>query len=143
MPSHYLEELQCDLADFTKPAEENDGYRYALCAIDVFSRYAWAIPIKTKQPDDITNASNQIIKVIGKPERLWSDPEGSLQSNDFVKLLNLKNIKHTISLSPSPYVERFIGTMKMMIHNRLVAMKLDTDKWTSVLEPVLAKYNVS
>ena len=33
--------------------------------------------------------------------------------------------------------------MKMMIHNRLVAMKLDTDKWTSVLEPVLAKYNLS
>ena len=31
----------------------------------------------------------------------------------------------------------------MMIHNRLVAMKLDTDKWTSVLEPVLSKCNPS
>ena len=35
-PSRYLEELQCDLADFTKTAEENDGYRYAFCASDVF-----------------------------------------------------------------------------------------------------------
>ena len=31
----------------------------------------------------------------------------------------------------------------MMIHNRLKAMKLDTDKWISVLEPVLAKYNLT
>ena len=31
----------------------------------------------------------------------------------------------------------------MMIHNRLVGMKLDTDRWTSVLEPVLVKYNLS
>ena len=31
----------------------------------------------------------------------------------------------------------------MVIHNRLVAMKLDTDKWTSVFEPVLSKYNIS
>ena len=33
--------------------------------------------------------------------------------------------------------------MKMMIHNRFVGMKLDTDKWTSVLESVLSKYNLS
>ena len=111
--------------------------------MDVFSRDAWAIPIKTKQPDGIINAFDQVIKVIGKPERLWSDSEGSFQSNEFVKLLKKNNIKHTISLSPAPYVERFIGTMKMMINNRLVAMRLDTDKWTSVLEPILAKYNLS
>ena len=33
--------------------------------------------------------------------------------------------------------------MEMMIHNRLVGMKLDTDKWTSVLESVLSKCNLS
>ena len=114
--SHFLEEIQCDLADFTKTAEENDGYRYAFCAIDVFSRCAWAIPIKTKQPADIINAFNEVIKVIGKLERLWSDSEGSLQSTEFVNILNNNEIKHKISLSPAPYVERFVGTMKMMIH---------------------------
>ena len=60
VPSHFLEELQCDLADFTKTAEENDGYRYAVCAIDAFSRYARAIPIKTKQPADIIDAFNEV-----------------------------------------------------------------------------------
>ena len=71
--------------------------------VPLFSRYAWAIPIKTKQPADIINVFNEVIKVIGKPERLWSDSEGSLQSIEFVKLLNRSNIKHTISLSPATY----------------------------------------
>ena len=35
MPSHSLKEIQCDLADFTKTAQENDGYPYAFCAIVV------------------------------------------------------------------------------------------------------------
>jgi len=99
-PSHFLEERQCDLADFIKTAEENDGYRYAFSASDVFSRYAWAIPIKTEQPADTINAFNEVIQVIGKHERLWSESEGSLQSTEFVKLFNNNNIKQTISLSP-------------------------------------------
>ena len=86
VPSLFLEEIQCDLADFIKTVEENDGYRYDFCAIDVFSRYAWATPIKTTQQDDVINALNQVIQVIGKPECLWSDSEGSLQSTEFVKL---------------------------------------------------------
>ena len=90
MPSHSLKGLQCDLADFTKTAEENDGYRYAFCAIDMFSRYAWAMPIKTKQPAYLIK--KQVIKVIGKPERTWSDSEGILQSTEFVKLLNKKTL---------------------------------------------------
>lgn len=143
VPSKFLEEMQCDLADFTKTAEENDGHRYAFCAIDVFSRYAWAIPIKSKKPSDIIYAFNEVLKIIGKPDHLFSDSEGSLQSTEFIKLLNKNNIKHTISLSPAPYVERFIGTLKSMIHDRLVGMKLDKDKWTTVLEPVLAKYNLT
>ena len=37
VPSHFLEEIQCDLADFIKTAEENDGYRYAFLCHCFFS----------------------------------------------------------------------------------------------------------
>lgn len=143
VPSHFLEELQLDLADFTKSAEANNSFRYALCAIDVFSRYAWAVPIKTKQPSDITNAFDKIINVIGKPSQIFTDAEGSLQSTKFIKVLNASKIKHIISLSPAPYIERFIGTLKNMIHTRLEGMKLDKDKWVDVLDAVLTKYNLT
>lgn len=45
----FSEEVQCVLADFTKTAEDSDGYRYVFCAIDIFSRYVGAIaPRQTK-----------------------------------------------------------------------------------------------
>lgn len=143
VPSRFLEEMQCDLADFTRTAEENNGFRYAFCGIDVFSRYAWAVPIRTKTPSDIVYAFKEVLRVIGVPRHLWSDAEGSLQSKEFIRVLNQHNITHTMSLSPSPYIERFIGTLKSMIHDRLVGMNLDQDKWTTVLNPVLSKYNLT
>ena len=43
-----LQEIQIDLADFTKSAEANNGFRYAFVAVDVFSKYMWAVPCKDK-----------------------------------------------------------------------------------------------
>ena len=43
-----LEEFQLDLADYSNSAEYNDGYAYALCCIDIFTKYAYCIPLKTK-----------------------------------------------------------------------------------------------
>ena len=106
-------------------------------------RYAWAVPIKTKQPHDVINAFNQIIEVIGKPEQIFTDAEGRLQSTEFIKVLNLNKIKRIISLSPAPYIERFIGTFKSMIHTRLAGMKLSKDKRVDVLNPVLSKYKLT
>ena len=52
----FLDQIQLDIADFTNNAKENNGYRYALVGIDVFSRYAWAVKMETKQPIDVINA---------------------------------------------------------------------------------------
>jgi hypothetical protein len=41
----------------------NEGYNYALCGLDVFSRYAWAVPIKTKKPGDIAQGVTGIANV--------------------------------------------------------------------------------
>ena len=42
------ETWEIDLADFSLYASENDGYKFILVCIDVFSRYLWGIPIKSK-----------------------------------------------------------------------------------------------
>ena len=39
---------QADLADLSKLSKSNDKHRYLLCIIDVFSKYAWVVPIKDK-----------------------------------------------------------------------------------------------
>ena len=37
---------QADLADMCAIADDNAGARYILTVVDVFSKYAWAVPIK-------------------------------------------------------------------------------------------------
>ena len=48
-----LEEIQIDLADFTRSAFENDGYRYCLVAVDVFTKMLWGVPIKNKNQRNV------------------------------------------------------------------------------------------
>ena len=73
MSPHPLFEIELDLIDLTKKAEENEGYRYALVAIDNFTKYAWAVPIKTKQPSDLVNAFSEVLDKIGIPKQIYSD----------------------------------------------------------------------
>ena len=45
-----------DLADMRSLSKCNKGIKYLLCAIDLFSKYAWVIPIKDKKGTSIVNA---------------------------------------------------------------------------------------
>ena len=44
-----LQEIQIDIADFTRSVKENDGYRYCFVAVDVFTKFCHAVPIKDKK----------------------------------------------------------------------------------------------
>ena len=50
------EEWQMDLADMQSLKQYNDEYRYLLVCIDVFSKYAWIVPIKSKTGPAIVEA---------------------------------------------------------------------------------------
>ena len=85
--------------------------------------------MKTKQPHDVINAFTEIMRVIGVPNTIFSDLEGSLLSNDSIKLLNENNIKHITTLNHAGYAEVFIRTVKQLIHNRLEGEELKLDRW--------------
>ena len=44
-----LQEIQIDIADFTRSVKENDGYRYCFVAVEVFTKFCHAVPIKDKK----------------------------------------------------------------------------------------------
>lgn len=54
------ETWQADLVDMIAYAGQNKGYKYLLTVIDIFSKYAWAVPIKSKTGEDVTNAMESI-----------------------------------------------------------------------------------
>ena len=50
------------------------GFRFFLCAIDIFSKYAWVIPLKVSKVITITNAFQIILdESTRKPNKLWVD----------------------------------------------------------------------
>ena len=51
----------------------NKGIKYLLCAIDLFSKYAWVIPLKDKKGTSIANAFKKIISKGRKPDKIWVD----------------------------------------------------------------------
>ena len=62
-----------DLASFARDADENDGYKYLVVVIDIFSHYAWIQPIKNKTARQIVTAFNKILSEGRKPRRLRND----------------------------------------------------------------------
>ena len=55
------EQWQLDLADMQSLKVYNDGYRYLLVCIDVFSKYAWVLPLKTKTGLALVEAFKMIL----------------------------------------------------------------------------------
>ena len=49
-----------DLADMQSLSKYNKGIKYLLCAINLFSKYAWVIPLKDKKGTSIVNAFQKI-----------------------------------------------------------------------------------
>ena len=60
-----------DLADMQSLSRKNKGIKYLLCTIDLYSKYAFVIPLKDKKGINIVNAFNKIIKQSGrKPNKI-------------------------------------------------------------------------
>jgi hypothetical protein len=131
-----LHEIQVDLAQFTDSAKDNNGYKYLFVAIDIFSKYICAIPIKDKKPQESIRAFKDVLTKIGTPAQIMTDREGAWESKEFVILLNSHKIKHIISSSPPPFSERAVQEMKNMIHARLDGLEMEAEKLIQVLPSV-------
>ena len=138
---HPLQQVAIDLADYSKSKEHNDGYSYIFLAIDYFSKWIVAIPIKTKQGVDLVEALKKLLNDMGKFETLVSDQEGGTNTPDFIKILNENKIRHIITSKPNGMVERAIKTIKDLIHTRIVGLKLEHERWIDLLPKVVQLYN--
>ena len=141
MSPRRLFELELDLIDLTAKAEENNGFRYALVAIDNFTKFAHAVPVKGKTPALLVEAMKEVLAKIGVPKQVYSDYEGSFENKAWVRLMNANGIKVIQTVGSANTVERFNRTLKSMLQTRLDAQGLSRDLWVQELGPILRKYN--
>ena len=40
----------------------NKGFRFLLCLLDIFSKYAWVVPLKKEKGTSIVDAFQKIVK---------------------------------------------------------------------------------
>ena len=82
-----------DLVDMTSFAIFNKGIKYLLRIIDIFSKYAWTVPVRDKTGASITKSFKKVmINSIRKPERLWVDEGREFYNREFKKLLEKNGI---------------------------------------------------
>ena len=69
------------------------GFRFLLCVIDIFSKYAWVIPLKDKKGVSIVNAFQKISKETDrKPNKTWVDKGTEFYNSSFKKWLKDNDI---------------------------------------------------
>ena len=137
------DQWDADLASFMRYARDNNGYKYLLAVIDIFSRYAWVEPIKDKTAPQIVRAFNKILSNGRKPRRLRTDAAKDFTSRGFQKNLKDKGITHftTHSEKQANYVERFIKTIKARIWRNMRAK--NTSRFIDDLPKLVDSYNKS
>ena len=87
------QQWQADLADMATLSKFNDGNRYLLTIIDCFSKYAWAIPVKTK--DGISVAAGFRRALAERvPKKLQTDKGKEFFNKEFQTLLSKHKIQH-------------------------------------------------
>ena len=104
-----------DLADIQSLSKKSKGIKYILCAIDLFCKYKFAVPLKDKKAISIVNAFNKIIKQSNrKPNKIWEDQGGEFYNHNFKKWLSDNDIimYSTYNEGKSVAAERFIRTLK-------------------------------
>ena len=139
-----------DLADMQSPSKYNKGIKYLLCAIDVFSKYVWVVPIKDKKGVSIVDVFQEILKESNwieanskgrKPNKIWVDKGSQFYNNSFKKGLKDNDIEmHSIhNKEKSAVAERFIRTLKSKIFKHMTAISKNV--YFDVLDDIVNKYN--
>ena len=113
---HGLDDIwSADLVDMQSFSKYNKGVRFLLTVIDLFSRYAWVIPLKDKTGAVMRDAFQSILHASGrKPKKLWVDEGKEFYNRVLERSLRGNNIDiySTHNEGKAVGVERFNRTMK-------------------------------
>ncbi|KAL7296467.1 hypothetical protein TKK_0010473 [Trichogramma kaykai] len=132
---------QADLVEMIPYAKVNEGHKYLLTVIDIFSKYGYAIPVRSKRANDVTEAMLSILKSGEHPQNLHTDNGKEFYNSTFKQLMKKFKIHHysTFSNMKAAICERFNRTLKEKMW-RLFSLN-DNYKWVNTLPNLLKEYN--
>jgi len=111
--------FQADLVDLTSISSTNNGVRYLLTCIDVFSKKAWAVAVRQKTASAVVKAFESIVLRSPTPRMLQTDKGTEFLNSTFQKLWKKYNIHFYTSENEdikAAVVERFNRTLKTKMY---------------------------
>lgn len=133
---------QADLMDMQAISKVNAGYKYILVIIDTFSKYAWAIPLKQKNKQQVSEAFKTVIEKGRVPKNLQTDLGKEFYNDQFKSVVNKYKINHysTYSTKKASIVERLIRTLKNKLYKEF-SLNGNYKWFNGMLEKKLHEYN--
>ena len=134
---------QADLVEMGKFAKENKNYKYMLTVIDIFSRYAYARPLKNKSGPEVADALKDIFKENRyiTPKFIQTDQGKEFYNKHVLELLKKYDVKlfSVFTDQKSAVVERFNRTLKERMYRYFTFQ--GNHKWLEILPKLIKSYN--
>ena len=136
--------MGADLADMQLLSKYNKGIRFLLCAIDIFSKYVWVVPLKDKKGVSIATAFQSILKRSNssrKPNKIWVEKGSEFYNVSFKKWLKDNDIVmySKNNEGKSVVAERFIRTLKSKIYKHMTSISKNV--YIDKLNDIVDEYN--
>ena len=137
---------QIDIYDLSRYETSNKKYKYIFACVDVFTRYAYIIPLKNKDIISTTTALKQILSYNkSSPNLIISDNDASFLGEMFQRLLTENNIHHSPNAVGDHHALGIIDNFAKRIKRILTAQFLETNKknWIDIIQKIVKIYNSS
>ena len=136
------EQLQADLMDVSSHSMANDGVKFLLTVIDVFSKKAWAIPIKRKTGEAVSEALKGLFERVQGYQLLQTDKGKEFYNSrvkDVLKEEGIRLFSTENETMKATIVERFNRTLRNKIHR--VITKNQNERYLDSLKDLVSAYN--
>ena len=124
-----------DVIDMQAFSKDNNGIKYLLTVIDIFSKLVWIVLLKRKTGQDVANAFSSILKE-RRPSKTWVDRGQEFYNKDVQKLVELYSPENE---EKSCVIERFNRTINEKMFKYFSAN--NTRKYVDVLDLLVDQYN--
>ena len=135
---------QADLVDYkTRSPEKNKGHRLILVVIDVFSRFLYAEPLKTKEAAEVAQAFERILRRAGALPKELSTDSGAEFKGPFSEMLRRRGIsqRYKEQINHLAVVDAAIRTLKDTLKKDMTAKS--SDSWLDSLPAAVKAYNAN